>query len=89
VSEQNDPDETQRVKATDHTPSRRSILLGGTTLVAASALGASASMQFAQAQTPLSQPKPNILFILVDNLGYGELGVYGGRSTCRVGSSRR
>jgi hypothetical protein len=25
--------------------------------------------------------KPNILFILVDNLGYGELGVYGGGAT--------
>src|SRR5260221_12938242 len=28
-----------------------------------------------------SGPKPNILFILVDNLGYGELGVYGGGAT--------
>src|SRR6185295_13062422 len=25
--------------------------------------------------------KPNVLFILVDNLGYGELGVYGGGAT--------
>jgi arylsulfatase len=25
--------------------------------------------------------KPNILFILVDNLGYGELGAYGGGAT--------
>jgi hypothetical protein len=24
------------------------------------------------------QPKPNILFILADNTGYGDLGVYGG-----------
>jgi arylsulfatase A-like enzyme len=28
-----------------------------------------------------AQPQPNILFILVDNLGYGELGVYGGGET--------
>ncbi len=34
----------------------------------------------AQAQTPPAQ-KPNILFMLVDNLGYGELGVYGGGAT--------
>ena len=26
-------------------------------------------------------PKPNVLFMLVDNLGYGELGVYGGGAT--------
>jgi len=30
--------------------------------------------------TPASaqQPKPNILFILADNIGYGDIGVYGG-----------
>jgi hypothetical protein len=32
----------------------------------------------AQAQTA---QKPNLLFILVDNLGYGELGAYGGGAT--------
>ena len=32
----------------------------------------------ALAQTP---PKPNILFVLMDNLGYGEPGVYGGGVT--------
>ena len=30
---------------------------------------------------PAEAQKPNILFILVDNLGYGELGVYGGGPT--------
>jgi arylsulfatase A-like enzyme len=29
-------------------------------------------------QAPANSTKPNIVFILVDNLGYGELGVYGG-----------
>src|ERR1700733_11164505 len=27
---------------------------------------------------PASQAKPNIVFILMDNFGYGELGCYGG-----------
>jgi len=55
--------------------SRRSLLLGGATL-AASALGKDAPPEVAQAQQPPStQSRPNILFMLVDNLGYGELGV--------------
>jgi arylsulfatase len=34
------------------------------------------------APAPAQRPQPpNILFILVDNLGYGELGVYGGGAT--------
>src|SRR5260370_15152476 len=59
-------------KATGHTLDRRAILLGSTAFAATSALWTSA----AQAQT-LPAQKPNILFMLVDNLGYGELGVYG------------
>src|SRR6266536_62543 len=30
------------------------------------------------ATAPAQQPKPNILFILADNIGYGDLGIYGG-----------
>src|SRR5580765_665316 len=33
-----------------------------------------------RAQTP-SAAKPNILFVLADNLGYGEIGAYGGGAT--------
>ncbi len=35
----------------------------------------------ASAQAPAANPKPNILFILADNLGYGEIGSYGGGIT--------
>src|SRR5262245_31543639 len=41
-------------------------------------LMAAASMLFAVAPVTASEKKPNIVFILMDNLGYGELGVYGG-----------
>jgi arylsulfatase len=73
-----------QARKSDGTLNRRCILLGGTTLAgAASTFGASgAPMQIAKAQQPLpTQSLPNILFILVDNLGYGELGVYGGGVT--------
>ena len=70
------------------TLSRRSILLAGTTFAAASAFGADGQMQVAKAQAPSTQAKPNILFILVDNLGYGELGVYGGGATCGAPTPR-
>src|SRR5262245_47494747 len=65
-----------KAKPTTSSLSRRSVLLAGATLAA------SAPMEVAQAQQPPStQSKPNILFMLVDNLGYGELGVYGGGAT--------
>jgi uncharacterized protein YlxW (UPF0749 family) len=52
-------------------PSRRNILLGGTTLAAASAFGAGVPVTIAQAQ---AQPapagrKPNILVIFGDDIG--------------------
>jgi arylsulfatase len=59
---------------------RRRILLTGTAIAATTTLGAGVGTVAAQAQTPPAQ-KPNILFMLVDNLGYGELGVYGGGAT--------
>jgi arylsulfatase len=49
------------------------LLIGAAALMATSAV-----MENASAQTPA---KPNIVFILMDNLGYGEVGVYGGGIT--------
>jgi arylsulfatase A-like enzyme len=40
------------------------------------------SIETAYAQSPpVSAAKPNIVFILMDNLGYGEVGAYGGGVT--------
>src|SRR5260221_10081354 len=87
VNTENDRDETRpEIQSTDRALDRRSMLLGGTMLAAVSTLGAGAPIRLAQAQQqPAAQPNaarsPNIVFILMDNLGYGELGVYGGGIT--------
>jgi arylsulfatase len=67
-------------EAISNVPNRRSILLGGSTLAAISALGSASPTRLALAQA-LAQPQttqPNIVFILVDNTGWGDFGVYGG-----------
>ena len=46
--------------------------------LAAAALLSSAAPARAQERQPNKPNKPNIVFMLADNLGYGELGVYGG-----------
>src|SRR6476620_6263448 len=63
--------------------SRRSFLqTTGAGAVAARLLGVTGAADAApsRGQAPGTQ-KPNILFMLVDNLGYGELGAYGGGAT--------
>ena len=60
---------------------RRDMVLGGTILAAASAAGSSSAATLAQAQTTSTAArsgKPNVVFILADNVGYGDLGPYGG-----------
>ena len=56
---------------------RRNILLGGTTLAAASAIGAAAPVQVAQAQQSTASGRPpNILVIMGDDIGWFNIGAY-------------
>ena len=55
---------------------RRNILLAGTTLAAASALGSAASIEKAQAQPAPSGERPNIIVIMGDDIGWSNIGVY-------------
>jgi arylsulfatase A-like enzyme len=58
---------------------RRNVLLGSTTLAAASALGTAAGVQKAVAQAQQSAPpgqKPNILVIMGDDIGWFNIGAY-------------
>ena len=68
-------------KPNESTLNRRSILLGGTTLAAASTLGAGALLRSAQAQaqpaqTPPSGRKQNILVIFGDDIGQTNISAY-------------
>src|SRR5690242_9350230 len=54
---------------------RRNILLAGTTLAAASALGTAATLQKAVAQET-SGKRPNIIFIMGDDIGWFNIGAY-------------
>ena len=58
--------------------SRRNMLLAGTTLAAASALGSAASVQKAVAQAQQAAPsgRPNILVIMGDDIGWFNIGAY-------------
>jgi arylsulfatase A-like enzyme len=55
---------------------RRSILLAGTTLAAASIAGSAAPVRMAQAQTTPSGRRPNILVIFGDDIGQSNISAY-------------
>jgi hypothetical protein len=62
-------------------PNRREMLLASTALAAASTVGPIGAAQMAQAQPPAppAAKRPvNIIYFLADNIGFGELGCYGG-----------
>jgi Sulfatase len=63
---------------TENALNRRRVLLGGTTLAAASTLNASGPLQIlqAQAQPAPSGQRPNILFIMGDDIGWFNIGAY-------------
>src|SRR3979411_2068049 len=72
---------TKSVKNSGIDVSRRNILLGGTTLAAASAIGSTAPVQTAMAQQPrprtaASVGKPNILVIWGDDIGIANISAY-------------
>jgi len=78
-----DQDHRARDQSTDEgiaaRMNRRNVLLGSTTLAAASALGAAASVQKAVAQAQQAAPaggKPNILVIMGDDVGWFNIGAY-------------
>ena len=55
---------------------RRNMLLAGTTLAAASALGSSVQNAVAQAQQAAPSGNPNILVIMGDDVGWFNIGAY-------------
>jgi arylsulfatase A-like enzyme len=55
---------------------RRNMLLAGTTLAAASALGSAVETAVAQAQQAAPGAKPNILVIMGDDVGWFNIGAY-------------
>ena len=76
------PVQDKDTKATDAAVSRRKILLGGTTLAAATAMASATPVQTAQAQQqqrPAAAPsgrKPNILVIWGDDIGIANISAY-------------
>ena len=56
--------------------SRRNVLLATTSIAAVSALGAAASVEKALAQQASSGQRPNIIFIMGDDIGWFNIGAY-------------
>ena len=71
-------DNFNKSKSENKALNRRNMLLAGTTLAAASALGSAASVQKAVAQAQQAAPsgKPNILVIMGDDVGWFNIGAY-------------
>jgi arylsulfatase A-like enzyme len=68
--------EKEKKDSTAHDMSRRNVLLATTSLVAVSALGAAASVEEVQAQQAPSGGRPNIIFIMGDDVGWFNIGAY-------------
>src|SRR5690242_7500363 len=69
-SQDNKPNSENRVL------NRRNMLLAGTSLAAASALGSAVETAVAQAQQAAPSGKPNILVIMGDDIGWFNIGAY-------------
>ena len=70
ATRRNDPS----ADVTNKTVDRRQFLLGCTTFAAAAGMDGVTPVNAAQAQQPpTAQSRPNILFMLGDNVGYGVL----------------
>ena len=70
---------SEKPKQEDRALNRRNMLLGGTTLAAASAIASSSRVDVAQAQQQPTAPpgrKPNILMIMADDIGWFNISAY-------------
>jgi arylsulfatase A-like enzyme len=72
-----DDADTDKSRLDDNTFNRRNVLLGTTTLAAATALASAARVGEAQAQQPSATGRPpNILVIMGDDIGWFNIGAY-------------
>ncbi len=70
---------SEKPKQEDRALNRRNVLLGGTTLAAASAIASGSRVDVAQAQQQPAAPsgrKPNILMIMADDIGWFNISAY-------------